>query len=220
MPLLQSGRIFGLYPYSKGLDIPTLEDIALGLSRQPRFAGQTAGLWTVLDHSHFAAAIAMGYSTPTTEVLELALAMLLHDAHEALTGDTPTDLKTEAQRRQQNHIDEVIFNAYFPGGYERYLEIHDQVAKIDHRALLAEARMVGPRPFQQMSGERFQELMGGEPLEQDLHTLRSGMLVGAIGNDDNILEGLESKSAQIYMDNVVEFRRQIEQAREPQSAEA
>jgi 5'-deoxynucleotidase YfbR-like HD superfamily hydrolase len=83
---------------------PPLVDIALGLSRQPRFGGQTRRWWSVLDHSLFVADLAAREGRG----LRVILALLLHDAHEALTGDIPTSLKKDDMRDVQASLDERI----------------------------------------------------------------------------------------------------------------
>lgn len=59
-----------------------LTDIALALSRIPRFNGHTSRVWSVADHSLLVLQL-MGEDAPST----VRLAALLHDAHEAYAGD-------------------------------------------------------------------------------------------------------------------------------------
>lgn len=59
-----------------------LTDIALALSRIPRFGGHTSRVWSVADHSLLVLQL-MGEVAPST----VRLAALLHDAHEAYAGD-------------------------------------------------------------------------------------------------------------------------------------
>lgn len=74
-------------------------DVALGLSRIPRFLGQTREFYTVAEHSIWVsrwvanAARNQGLSTALTG--ELRLKALLHDAQEAFVGDLPSPLKRE-----------------------------------------------------------------------------------------------------------------------------
>jgi 5'-deoxynucleotidase YfbR-like HD superfamily hydrolase len=58
-----------------------LTDVALALSRIPRWNGHTLRPWSVADHSMLVADL-VGDADPN-----LALAALLHDAHEAYIGD-------------------------------------------------------------------------------------------------------------------------------------
>jgi len=61
-----------------------INDIALALARQPRYSGHGSFFYSVAQHSIYAAAIAPRH---------LRLHALLHDAHEAYTGDIPRPLK-------------------------------------------------------------------------------------------------------------------------------
>lgn len=144
---------------------PSLEDIALGLSRQPRFGGQSRIWWSVLDHSLYCDElvkhVAKVEGVPTLagddeESTRLwRLAVLLHDAHEALTGDCPSPLKTDDFIEMQSRLDNRIMSSFFPGGKSGYLAYHHAVHRIDQRALLAEARLVLPH-----SRGKVEELFG------------------------------------------------------------
>lgn len=117
---------------------PSLEDIALGLSRQPRFGGQARVDWTVLDHSLlcFDLALEDGYDS------RLALLCLIHDAHESVMGDIPTTLKMPSQRWLQEQLDVRIYaelGVLPPLEHEKHL-----VDAIDHKALIVEGVTVGP----------------------------------------------------------------------------
>jgi hypothetical protein len=152
MPLTYSGRLVK----PGGSEHPSLMDIAIGLSRQPRFAGQCRRWWSVLDHTLFCDELVK--AEPETSSRELRLAVLLHDAHEAITADVPTDMKGPELKQTQRELDEDILNAYFPGGQEAHrcdcwgVAVKD----IDRRALCAEARVVGPPT----TPERILELFG------------------------------------------------------------
>jgi hypothetical protein len=61
-----------------------IEDIAIGLSRENRFAGQTVDAYTVAQHSYLVSSL-----VPQ----EYALSALLHDASEAYLKDIPSPLK-------------------------------------------------------------------------------------------------------------------------------
>lgn len=78
------------------VDIPTpgpgqicIEDVAVHLSRIPRFAGATQQPWNVAAHSLHCAALAEAEGFP----LAAQLAALLHDAHEAYCSDIPSPFK-------------------------------------------------------------------------------------------------------------------------------
>lgn len=129
-------RVAGMLP---------LEDIAQGLSRMPRFAGQTVFPWMVVDHlvccvrywRHYQPKHTLKGTTPL-----LALHLLLHDAHEAMTGDIPTTFKTEDMRALQKQLDERMYTAFgvpMPNTAERAL-----IKVIDERMLIAEAKICTP----------------------------------------------------------------------------
>jgi hypothetical protein len=120
---------------------PSIEDIALGLSRQPRFGGQTRKPWSVLQHSM----VCVFLARDTKQSARMQLLCLLHDAHESIMGDVPTDLKTFGTKALQYDLDRRI-----------YLELglvpptHEEqgiIAHYDFRSFLAEAEAVGPEGF-------------------------------------------------------------------------
>jgi hypothetical protein len=147
MPLTYTGR---LVKPGNGAH-PSLIDIAVGLSRQPRFAGQTRRQWSVLDHTLFGDELIKLEPTWNREAPAPAglrgfrLAWLLHDAHEAITGDVPTDVKRDTTLgKAQVMLDGEIMDAFYPGGIAQWGWWHDFVKDIDRKCLLAEAAVVGP----------------------------------------------------------------------------
>jgi hypothetical protein len=97
--LTASGLKFDLLnPRSEMIDI---EDIALALSREPRFVGHTRFFHSVAAHSLLAAMLAPG---------EFKLEALLHDAAEAYLKDIPTPLKAllPEYRAIEARVDAVI----------------------------------------------------------------------------------------------------------------
>lgn len=136
---------------------PSLESIAWGLARAPRFAGHTTGPWSVAHHSLVVESMAMHHiedlKLGPVNAAHLRLAALLHDAHEAITGDVPTEFKTPAFRGAQQSIDARIWASLkvpvSPFGW------HDTVKSFDERALLAEAYVMTPRgTFAKIARER------------------------------------------------------------------
>ena len=112
-----------------------LLDIAHALSRIPRFTGHTRGhyAYSVAQHSVWVAETVPG---------PMALAALLHDAHEAYLGDIATPVKLainmvvrpwfDPVAALKNHIQCVIhakFRLPFP--------LHTKVAEIVHEADIA-----------------------------------------------------------------------------------
>lgn len=131
-----------------------LTDIALHLSRIPRFNGATLRTWSVADHSLLVADLMGAEADP-----DLALAALLHDAHEAFIGDViqplksalgedrprvtgegwhsgAADLRIIAQR-----LDGVIARAF---GLDPELLHHDAVKDADRLAFAVEATRLMP----------------------------------------------------------------------------
>lgn len=152
--------------------VPTLRDIAFSLSRVPRFGGYSRRPWTVAHHSLVVAEIAGVLAEDRPAPLDYGMAYLsglLHDAHEALTGDIPTPFKTDDTRTMQNAIDHRIMAAYFPGGFDRYNEYHGVVACADHRALLAEALFVGPACLTEV--EDIVRHFGAKPDPEDMEVV-------------------------------------------------
>lgn len=142
MTLTLSGRVVR----RKGGESPTLRDIGIALGRAPRFAGHCRFHWTVLHHSIAAGYIAArvdfeaGQPQPARQ-----LGALLHDAHEAITGDIPTPWKTTDNRIDQYLLDKMIFgdfNMHPPTDWPTHLR--DELHEWDRQLLAAEAALVGP----------------------------------------------------------------------------
>lgn len=70
-----------------------LSDIALGLARQSRFAGQCFRYYSVAEHSLLSLALARGYLEQPVLGEEIQRAVFMHDAHEAFLRDFPAPLK-------------------------------------------------------------------------------------------------------------------------------
>lgn len=120
---------------------PTLADIAWGLARIPRFAGQTPTPYTVAHHS--IATMKMAILGRSEQRDELAMHTLFHDAHEFATGDIPTTFKTHDIREVQRQLDHRIYCTF---GLPLPKPIHTALVKrYDLEALLAEAFVVAPR---------------------------------------------------------------------------
>lgn len=138
MPLTFDGRL--VRPGRK--EAPSLRDIALSLSRLPRFGGHTRRWWSVLDHSLYVYLLARRLDRRTYP--DLLLALLLHDAHEAMTGDIPSDVKSNDMRAMQKGMDIAIIAEHFPLGEDAWAELKPFVKEYDRRALHAEAWLLGP----------------------------------------------------------------------------
>jgi hypothetical protein len=189
--------------------VPSEEDIALSLSRQPRFGGMARRHWTVLDHSLFAAQLALHeFESP-----EIVLGLLLHDAHE-WTGDIPTHFKTEHQRTLQRVVlDDRIFGSYFPGGWKYEegmgLAFDTKIAEYDKRSLLAEALLVGPPCIK--TSEDVELHFGARPRLKDLASLVIRLRHHRLGVDPNELNlGLQAGNVMDWLKSVRALRAQIE----------
>lgn len=92
-----------------------LEDIAVSLSRQPRYNGHTHGMYgySVAQHSVWCAGyVRERWGAPARVMLHA----LLHDAHEAYTGDVPAPVKAipgvgEALRPVEDQLQRAIYQA-------------------------------------------------------------------------------------------------------------
>lgn len=130
---------------------PSLLALAQGLARMPRYAGQNNGIeWQVADHLVVCGRMAQTFiGWPD----RLALHALLHDAHEAMTGDIPVPFKTPDMSRLQAELDTRIYAEFGltpPTKVERNL-----IKVIDEEALLAEAFVVAPtRTYEKIIAER------------------------------------------------------------------
>lgn len=167
--------------------VPTLEDIGLALSRIPRFGGHARTEWTVLNHTIVCARLCEHYF-PDDALIRLAV--MLHDAHEALTGDVPSPMKKATDVDVlQGSLDHRIYDAYFPGGYRGFWYgelLRERVHYIDGRALCAEAVVVGPPA---VTMQNVAELFGAVPLAREVGIVAvEAQLTARYGQADNWLE--------------------------------
>lgn len=123
-----------------------IKDIALGLSRQPRYSGQGKFFYSVAQHSVYAAALV---KNPTTRIYAL-----LHDAHEAYMGDIPGPLKSllgnnllEIEVKLQHAI-YVALDIEQPS-VEELLEVH----KVDRGLLMPEYHKLYDKYLWNLNGE-------------------------------------------------------------------
>lgn len=155
----------------------TLEEAALGLSRIPRFVGQTVVPWTVAHHL----LVCREMARPDQD---LTVHALLHDFHEALTGDIPTTFKTRDIKRTQRRLDARVYaslNVPLPTAAQARI-----IKSIDHRALLAEAAIVTPTAtYERICHER-----NGEAHPRDIWTVE-GLLIPADQAREDLLNLLE-----------------------------
>lgn len=185
--------------------VPGLYDIALALSRQPRFGGHTRCWWSVLDHTLFmeelAAAQAKYRVLNDISARSLRIAALFHDAHEALTADVPTPFKSDALRSTQNGMDVRIMDAYLPGGYVYYdAALAAEIKKLDYRALLIEAEVMGPDAFRGQQGmwKYFGNRATGE--ERSLLECRMGF------TPEHLTQGVEAPIVRCFVERYLDLR--------------
>lgn len=113
-----------------------ITDIAIGLSREPRFSGQSTSFYSVAQHCLMASQVVCDNYQP-----EYALEALLHDAQEAYCKDIPSPLKRLLPDYQliENRVESAIrakFN--LPAGKS------DAVRKADMIMLVTEKRDLMP----------------------------------------------------------------------------
>ena len=133
----------------------TAEDITTSLSRLPRFNGHTLPNkpWTVAQHSLLVEALL----SPQTNK-ELQLAALLHDAHEAYTGDITSPLQHAITylnsdynpiRDIQDSLDRAIATTF---KFSPMLFCCPEIVRADFRALALEKTFLmapEPKPWSQ-----------------------------------------------------------------------
>lgn len=117
----------------------TLEDIAIGLKRAPRFAGQTSKPWSVADHSCCMAQYAYADRAAPKGAARLAL---WHDAAEAFMGDVPLPLKAMIPQfsKIEKRLRDEMFRRWCVGEDEASWEY---VNRLDKAALMAENELLG-----------------------------------------------------------------------------
>jgi 5'-deoxynucleotidase YfbR-like HD superfamily hydrolase len=138
MSCTHSGKSINLLKIRVG-DIK-IEDIAVALSRMPRWAGHTKPYkYSVAEHSVYV-------SKMVPEVL--ALPALLHDAEEAFTGDIPTPMKKLVPELEEIsfRIRMEIWDNFGATATDEDWELIDLA---DNIALRAEARDLMPHKWLQ-----------------------------------------------------------------------
>lgn len=126
-------------PEGQPTDIgPSLEDIAVGLGRQSRFAGQTREFYTVLCHSLVSGQLAEEFYADEPK---LPRYMRLHDAHESMISDVPTTWKGLFTRLDEAELDRRIFAEHSVGALDD--TEHAIFKMIDYSCLAAEAHALG-----------------------------------------------------------------------------
>lgn len=146
---------------------PELTDFAVAMGRAARFAGQTNHWWSVLHHTY------AGYIAMRHQGLKLSnpavKRWMVHDAHEALTGDVPSPVKPGDMKLFQKCAD-LEFVKVMPAGWPKASEsVIKIVSEIDYRMLKAEAYALHPP----MEEQKFVEVFGGLPEESDVRIVQA-----------------------------------------------
>jgi hypothetical protein len=136
-----SGRVIDLASAMVDPSVIHLDDIAGGLSRICRFAGQTTIFYSVAQH----AVLVSNIVEIDFERRDLALEALHHDSHEAYLGDIPTPLRramTEMEnwerKNREKRFDVAIYVAFgIVPATDR--DAHALMKAADRTALLIEA---------------------------------------------------------------------------------
>lgn len=131
--LTATGRYFDFTRPTR--DMIDIDDIAIALSRMPRFTGHTTTFYSVAQHS-----VLVAHVVPE----EYALQGLLHDATEAYMGDMSTPLKqlVPEYKAIENRVERAIcerFGLPFP--------LHPSIKAADLRMLVTERRDLMPKPL-------------------------------------------------------------------------
>lgn len=112
---------------------PSIADIARGLGRMVRFAGQTRDYYTVLCHTLTVGQI----TTPEARIYSL-----LHDAPESIVADVPSTWKTNAAVVRENELMTIICHANGIA-WPPPPDLWEKVKQADAAALAAEAHVLG-----------------------------------------------------------------------------
>jgi hypothetical protein len=125
-----------------GHDAPTVSEVARGLGKLCRFAGQCRVFWPVLLHSMVVADLVSG---------DIELYALLHDAAEVVFSDTPTPFKPAFFEPREHAVLRQLFEDL--GVPQPTQEIWDRVKVADRAALAGEATVIGPRALAEWLGD-------------------------------------------------------------------
>lgn len=125
-----------------GHDAPTVSEIARGLGKICRFAGNCRVFWPVLLHSMVVADLVDD---------DIELYALLHDAAEVVFSDTPTPFKPAFFVPREHAVLHQLFEDL--GVPQPTQEIWDRVKVADRAALAGEATVIGPRALAEWLGD-------------------------------------------------------------------
>ncbi len=163
-----SGRLF--YPLDPRVDEIHIEDIAVGLSNECRFAGQ-CDFYSVAEHSLLISQLAEKYATAfgweEWEVHAAALWGLLHDATEAYIGDIIRPLKYTKSMRGYVEFEQKV-DAVIRRHFSKWLltpsYVEDLVRKLDTQILADESEALILNPDPKHVADNF-----GKPLKVEIN---------------------------------------------------
>lgn len=157
----------------------TVHDVAAALAKICRFGGHTRRFYSVAEHS-----VHVSYAVGEEKSPSLCLLALLHDAHEAYTGDRIWPIKqlfqsrpgVEWQKQTEEDVQAAIYAALLPAALlnqlenDRALEAtwHRQIKHADLRLLATEKVQVMPEPLDPADGV-WPLLQGIEPMPWGVH---------------------------------------------------
>ncbi len=118
--------------YTNNKVAPSMESVAVALSRIPRFCGHTRDWYSVFSHTM----VVTGLMTK-----KHAIHGFLHDAPEAIVADVPTPWKTVAAKKRERMLLRRIYR-------DLNLALPDEMQQMavdaaDRAALAAEAHVIG-----------------------------------------------------------------------------
>lgn len=118
----------------------TLEDIAVSLSRLARYTGHGSRFYSVLEHSLLLARYAESY-----QMVDLARLLLVHDAHEVITGDAVYPMRhtrSPAWDRVKARTTWAFYRKYL--GYDPSGRVAGGLAELDRRIVADEMAALWP----------------------------------------------------------------------------
>jgi hypothetical protein len=139
--LLKSEPRGTLYTYDGSIAFPngthTLRNIAIGLSREGRYAGAGMRWWPVGLHTFIVCDLLPD---------ELKFDGLMHDSPEYITGDAPKPTKTDEYEKMEEQLLKDIYHSFkvtFPTP-----KIRKQIKVVDKNVLRGEVFTVGTQALQ------------------------------------------------------------------------
>lgn len=170
-----------------------LNGLGTALARAERFNGHLNDRWTVAEHS-----LVMSYMAKDPR---MAMALLLHDAHEAFTGDIPAPLKRViAQHTGILHEVEVGLNRAIskalgdvPMQYVNLTEVEDdEIKRLDKAMGWLEANMSLP-------GFVEEEWEDQDTFVDENEFARAHMIFMAMSDDHENIHKIEQKDPSIWL---------------------